>query len=383
MVSALSGKPIVSPIPMPLAPEQPTPGPALRITELPADSAQRALAEQGLRGLFHAVFAHEIDAATWVWKYHQAPGARAVHMVALDAAGWADPAGHVGCLILPGHQHGRAVWMAHLTDVMVHPRARGGLQADTVYARLMRAMAQHLAALDSPETPILAYGFPGRLPSRLGQRMGLYRPIRSDECQPLWTHHWPERPSRDAVQPRWGPLWPWAQPVQVQRLDPEDAVGLQSAAQAGLRVSRRSPAPHAHVLKDAAYLAWRYLRHPKQVYTLWRVRGRWGRPQGWVVTGGDQGEWIIDAQLPVPSQQGAGWAVVLQALTQATGSGQWRGWRSAGAPFIEAVAPSLIVPGEFRFRELAAGDRGSESAASPARSSAQLGGFYPGDTDVF
>lgn len=366
---------------MTLAPDQPTLGPAPRISELPACPAERVLAEQGLRSLFHAVFAHEIDAATWAWKYHQAPGARAVQLLALDAAGWADPAGHVGCLILPGHLNGRAVWMAHLTDVMVHARARGGLQSDTAYARLMRAMAQHLAALDSPETPLLAYGFPGRLPSRLGQRMGLYRPIRSDECQPLWTHRWPEGRSGAAALPGWSHLLPWAQPVQVQRLEPGDSVGLQTAARAGLRASGSSAAGPARLFKDAAYLAWRYLRHPKRAYTLWLVRGRWGRPQGWVVTGGEQGEWIIDAQLPMPAQQGAGWAMVLQALTQATGCSQWIGWRSAGAPFLESVAPSLIVPGEFRFSELA--HSGPELAALPARPSAQLGGFYPGDTDVF
>lgn len=350
----------------------------VQVVGWPHDAPAQEAANEGVRRLFHTVFAQAIDAQTWAWKYQQAPGSKALHWVALDEAGWADPCGHVGCLVLPGRWQGRPAWMAHLTDVMVHPRARSGSQAQSVYGRLMRAMAQGLANLDSPESPVFAYGFPGRVPSRLGQRMGLYRPIRSDECQPVYTY---TAPQPTATPPWWSRLHSWGQALQVQPIDPEHTAAWAQAARAGLAAAQ-GHGLQPRVWKDPAYLHWRYAQHPRRRYQLWSVAGRWTGVQGWVVTAEADPAWVIDAQLPLHGQEGAAWSQVLHALSQATGVRQWRTWAAGSAQCPGSLEPSLIVPGEFRFRDLATGSATAAAAALPGGHAAAPR-FHPGDTDVF
>jgi hypothetical protein len=363
-----------------------TPGPrpaehTVQVVDWPHDAPAQEAATEGVRRLFQAVFAHEMTTETWAWKYRQAPGSQVLHWLALDEAGWPDPCGHVGCLMLPGRWQGRPAWMAHLTDVMVHPRARAGLEAHSVYGRLMRAMAQGLAERNSPEYPVFAYGFPGRLPSRLGQRMGLYRPIRLDERQPVWTYTAPGPAAAAPSRPWRSQLHHWSQAIRVQRVDPADTAAWAQVAQAGLAAAK-GHGPQPRLCKDLAFLRWRYTQHPRLRYTVWSVAACLRGVLGWVVTVEFDPAWIIDAQLPQLWQEGAAWTRVLQALSQATGVRQWRTWQAGSDQCPGSLEPSLIVPGEFRFRELAGGPATAVAAAFPGAPAATPR-FQPGDTDVF
>jgi hypothetical protein len=328
----------------------------------------------GVCRLFQDVFGQPITESTWRWKYLSAPGGVAYNWVAHEAERNTHPLGHVGCLVLPGWWQGQPALMAHLTDVMVHSSVRAGLSRGSVYGRLMVTMAKELRALeDSRQTPVFAYGFPGRRPSRLGQRMGLYRPLLPNLQQPVWTHHVPV-----------------AAPVALS------APVLQAR---NLRLSQfiaPAPAPIPAVLpslhKNATYLQWRYAAHPGRSYRLWTMAEHWGRPTGWAVTSTGTESWVVDANLPAFPDTPDTWSAVLCALAAATGCHTWRSWRPAGqAGIIDLADASLIVPGQFRVENILESDRRLMSEMSPKHGSrlqqsqreTDQPRFHPGDTDVF
>ena len=368
---------------------------ALHIQALGRDEA----AAQGVRRLFHEVFGHEVSAAHWAWKYGPGADAQALHWVAVGPEGPDRPWGHVGARVMPGWWRGQPLRLAHLTDVMVHPRLRGNLQPDTVYARLMRTMAQSLMANEG-QAPLLAWGFPGLTPARLGARMGLYRPL-----QRIALHH----VQAGAPEPRRAPAFSIGrrQTCRVQAQDWDAAwldriwhghAATSPATSPSIPTQPAGP-QHLSVQKDAAYCLWRYRDHPAGHYRLWRVQGPWWRPLGWLITRSEPQPLVVDTLLPWPWRTGTAWSQVLQALARASGTAQWTTWNvpdPALTPF--ETETSLIVPVEFRAAELAGGGPSAWTAASqagaataqpPALSSRvvpasiQPPWFQPGDTDVF
>lgn len=349
----------------------------------------------GVRRLFSDVFGHTVSADHWLWKYGPGIG-RSFNWVAVGPDGPARPWGHVGARVVPGLWHGQAARLVHLTDVMVHPGLRGNLQPDTVYARLMRAMAECLVDREGPG--VLAWGFPGLTPARLGTRMGLYRPLqRISEYQvdfsnprlvTTTTKCWPiGRVCR--VQPQsWDVPWlngVWQSYTSKPRLRPIRSPGRSSVeALMGL--------PQLLVQKDAAYCLWRYRDHPAKPYRLWRVHGPWWQTLGWVVTRSDPRPLVVDALLPVAWTTGKAWSAVLWGLSRVSGCTEWTTW-SPPDPGLTPVRTetSLIVPVEFLSSHLAG--RGvsawtltqprSNRFHVPLESPWQRPWFQPGDTDVF
>ena len=120
--------------------------------------------------LFQRVFSVTLTPEARHWKYEQGPRLGSLSLLARDGAGAL--VGHVGALVFPGVCQGRALPMAQVCDIMVDSRARGGLDAGGVYGRLMQALQ---AELSHAHPGVLAYGFAGIRPYRLGERMGLYR----------------------------------------------------------------------------------------------------------------------------------------------------------------------------------------------------------------
>ena len=116
--------------------------------------------------LFKRVFGTEMPHGLRDWKYVQGPRLGAVSVVARDSAGAL--VGHAGALIFPGRWQGRALPMAQVCDVMVDAGVRGGLEAGGVYGQLMHTLRQHLR---QTHPGVLAYGFAGIRPYRLGARM--------------------------------------------------------------------------------------------------------------------------------------------------------------------------------------------------------------------
>ena len=367
-------------------------------------------AVDGVRRLFHEVFGHEVSAEHWRWKYGPAAGAQTLNWVAVGVEGPARPWGHVGARVMPGWWCGRPARLAHLTDVMVHPSLRGDLQRDTVYARLMRAMARALLEPGGP--PLLAWGFPGLTPARLGARMGLYRPL-----QRVIRHHVHAAPSEGQshasglyalqalaagalgfkVKPQgWDTPW-------LNRIWQRHADALCGPSRRPVLPSPPGPGSLS-VQKDAAYCLWRYRDHPNRPYQLWNIQGPWRRAIGWLITRAEPEPSVVDALLPMELRTGMAWSRILIALASASGQPQWATWHEPDrslTPFQSET--NLIVPVEFRAAELTgagpsiwtqvttveapAHDHG-QATARPRSSSAvprplQPPWFYPGDTDVF
>lgn len=343
------------------------PGPDIVIDIRPLESTEPAQA--AVRRLFETVFGHPVSAAHWAWKYGPAAGAQAMQWVAYGEAGPDEPLGHVGARLMPGIWQGQPCWVAHLTDVMVHPQARAGLQSTSTYAQLMRAMAKALlkqtqapgAGHRHRAMPLLAHGFPGLTPARLGQRMGLYRPLGQ-----VQVHRavFPASPRR--------PWWGWHLRPLVWE---EDLLNRLWAHHAPDQVQ-------PSICKDAAYLAWRYRDHPAQPYRVWLLLSPWRRCSGWLVTRDEPQALVVDALLPSHLQAPGGWAKVVAALAQASGQAEWTTWRplqGAGARVVTET--SLIVPVEFRASELSGASPSPWTALGARAEDAQI--FQPGDTDVF
>ena len=298
--------------------------------------------------LFETVFHHPASPAWWAWKYHQPPGGQSINLVARTSDG-GDLLGHVGAVVLPGQYAGQPVRMAHLTDVMVHPKARSGLQTDGLYGRLMAAMREQLQAVAPDASPLYAYGFPGRTPSRLGARLKLYRPLHT--CQEYQWHEtrggWLDRLCR--LQACAEGAWP---------LDLIDRIWLDNASQ------QEAPV----VIRSGAYLQWRYASHPQKPYTLWLVGPLMGVPVGWIITRRQPKPVVVDAMLPAPWRAAARWHRMLRELARTSGDGPWSGWFSVRGAQQE-ITPTMIVAVEF--------DAGGFHPQWPAPQ------FQPGDTDVF
>jgi hypothetical protein len=351
-------------------------------------------AQDGVRRLFFDVFGHEVSAGHWSWKYGPGAAGRALNLVAVGPQGTTQPWGHVGACVMPGRWCGLPARLAHLTDVMVHPGFRGNLQPDTLYSRLMRTMAKTL--VETEGNGLLAWGFPGLSPARLGARMGLYRPL-----QRVSSHH----VDLSSANSRSGLATPWSSAavckVQPQAWDPNwlnqiwqrVPNPLISNASQSFADPRSEPAlAPLLVQKDAAYCLWRYRDHPGKPYTLWRVKGPWRQTLGWLVTRTDPLPLVVDALVPRAWGSGRAWSKILNALAVATGCPRWTTWN----PPDPDAAPvrtetSLIVPVEFLAgRLVGAGDSAwtHYSAQSgrftvPAATPWQPPWFQPGDTDVF
>jgi hypothetical protein len=243
--------------------------------------------------LFQRVFSVSLTPALRQWKYEQGPRLGSVSLVARDASGAL--VGHAGALIFPGTYQGRILPMAQVCDVMVEAEARGGLDAGGTYGRLMQAL-QHELARRHPG--VLAYGFAGIRPYKLGARMGLYRAVQ--ECRMGFLEDLPPAGGSEAaavsaavasVQRVWGTTAPWA--WAAQRADWDHPAFARLWARWGVR----GECPR--VQRTPAYLQWRYATHPQHRYQPWLLR-RWGRAQGWVVTRDlpDGSRCLVDSLLP-------------------------------------------------------------------------------------
>lgn len=298
--------------------------------------------------LFERVFHHAASPQWWSWKYLQAPNGVAINLVA-RMSGSDALLGHVGAMVLPGIHAGQALRMAHLTDVMVLPEARGGLQATGTYGQLMAAMSEQLCAISPESTPLFAYGFPGQTPSRLGARMRLYRPLYA--CH---AHSWPSTPGSWLdrlchLSPVAGGAWP------LNQLD-------------SIWDARMDHGSGPTLIKNGAYLQWRYARHPEAPYTLWLVGSAVGAAVGWIVTRSQPSPLVVDVLLPEKWRRPHHWHRLQRALMRASGIDQWASWMPSLQPQAHHIETKIVAV-EF--------DAGGFHPDWPAPQ------FQPGDTDVF
>lgn len=310
--------------------------------------------------LFQTVFGHSVTSDHWHWKYQQGPGRG--FAVAVEDLSSARLVGHMGVILLPGVQGGQPLNMGQVCDVMIHPAYRAGLANNNIYARMNQALQRLIAA----QQPIYLFGFPGRTPANLGIRIGVYR--RLGICHASHVAQSKER--------TWWRKW-LPGTVHAQACTQLDDAAMHSLERIWSQsLCAPPPAPEdswhtrPHIVKNAAYVRWRYFSQPQpanQSYMLWWLsKGYRNVAQGWLVTKLKPEPTIVDGCLPV----GQTWIdASVQALPKPSalgGSGNWVTWLPLSTNRAE---PTPIHAVEFL------GQPWRTHWASPQ--------FQPGDTDVF
>lgn len=240
----------------------------MRIKDLPDTDIEAACA------LFFNVFALDVSPSAWRWKYHGSALLGSINLVAYGLTG--EMIGHAGAVVLPGIDQGGARPMVQICDVMVAAHRRGGAGDTAVYPALMRAMCE---AINQRFPGAYAYGFPGKRPFLLGERLGFYRrayDIQAQTIELVAKPHivWPPSAVR-ALD--WGLLT--RDPARFERIWTNEATSAGSPA----------------VKRDTRYLLWRYAQHPSRSYKLLMLRRPWRDVAWWVVSSEGATLRVVDA----------------------------------------------------------------------------------------
>ncbi len=236
--------------------------------------------EPELLDLFAKVFGVHRTSSEWRWKF-AASRALAVGYTPVDSLVALDEHGaivaYAGALTLPGRFHGSPIPFVQICDVMVHPAQRGGLGRNNLFTRMLRCLLSRIA---NALPMAFRYGFPGRRPYLIGARSGVYDLIEIAVQTTV--------PERDGLISFWRaePLY-WTD----TRLDT-----LWGRLRDGYVLG---------LVRDAAYLSWRYGNNPVRNYQLVGLT-RLGQLRGWAVTHLHDGELrIVDLLAPKASLSNA------------------------------------------------------------------------------
>ncbi|EXJ17186.1 GNAT family N-acetyltransferase [Imhoffiella purpurea] len=302
--------------------------------------------EAALCALFERVFGQPRSLEAWRWKFERSRDLGASSephsLLASSAAG--EIVGHAGAVVLPGWFRGRPIPMVQVCDVMVHPEHRGGLGEGNLFTLLLRALLDRISER-MPSS--FRYGFPGQRPYLLGERAKVYERMEIAEAIDLS----PEAGGRSIW--RASPL-DWQDP-RLDRL-----------------WARRRGRFDLGVVRDRAYLDWRYARNPSHVYHLTGI-GLLGRLVGWVVSrpDGDR-DLLVDLLLPA---HGAG-----QALTAVAAEIASAGSRAATLWLPESWRAKLRLSGRETPVVTALMSRKSPIGTAEAK---RMLYYTMGDVDIF
>ena len=209
--------------------------------------------QAGLIALFDQVFGGTVTPAMWYWKYVPPWAPRFYCWVALAGD---QVIGYVGALPLRGQIDGRPVPFFQLADVMVHPAHR--LQHD--YFSL--GTRHILEDISTSHPQHVVYGFSGHRAFRWFERLGI-----SGLVERAHTRYVPPGPP------------PTGREVQLRDWG-FDAPEVDAVWRQGSGLVRTG------LIRDGAYLRWRYGSHPVNGYRLVGVQ-RGSEPIGYLVIGTD------------------------------------------------------------------------------------------------
>lgn len=228
----------------------------------------------GCLSLFKETFAAEMSPDLWHWKYGEGRGR------AVIARRHGRIVAHYGATSRRIAVNGRTVRGLQVCDVMVAPGERALMTKKGVFFEVASAFLEaYFGYYDEHE---LAFGFPNHRAMRIAERLGLYGEVgRISEVR--WT------PSDQRFRARYA-----AALIDVSELEDDLLAMLWSRMAADLPDA-------ALVLRDPAYIRYRYQRHPVHRYEALLVRDRLrGRPQGVAILRRDNDEYkLLDILAPL------------------------------------------------------------------------------------
>lgn len=202
--------------------------------------------EEQILKLFHSVFGVERSLAHWRWKYEQNPVG---HYTLVVESPSGELVGHYGGLPVRIDWGGMTVVMPQIVDAMLDPQVRRGLRRLGVFAPLVN---QYIAGLGHM---VGGYGFPTPEHLRAGKRLAGFVPLGPVS---LLTKR------LDAGSTMQGRRALFVTVNEEMDLD----AGIDSLWR------RCRPEMPVAIIRDAAYLRWRYLECPDVRYRLLVARRR-------------------------------------------------------------------------------------------------------------
>lgn len=201
----------------------------------------------GCRSLFHRSFGTEISPEMWLWKYGDGRGRSVV-----ARRGERIIAHYAGTTRKIAFMH-RDLRALQVCDVMVDPTERAVMTHKGVFFQVASAWLE--AYYGYYDDHFLAFGFPNRRAMRLGETLGLYA-----EVARMTELNWTPLEAKSGVS------------AYSVVLNPDhDHTRLFSSL---WKKMRKDFADRLLVVRDPAYLTYRYLNHPLFHYELIAVKQR-------------------------------------------------------------------------------------------------------------
>ncbi|MBN2232432.1 MAG: GNAT family N-acetyltransferase [Deltaproteobacteria bacterium] len=272
----------------------------------------------GIRSLWQNAFHGEFPAALWRWKYLDNPYGAQMVICAEGETGRI--VGVYSGIPYRAWYRGKIVRFTQLMDIMVHPDHR----RDGVFLKTANTF---FSWYGPPAGSVCLYGFPGELHFRIGRRLLRYRALAP---RPAYL-----TASLSALGCRVRPLG--------GRIEPVRSAGFAFDRLAAAEHCRRE---RAMVVRDAAFVQWRFLDHPRYTYRIWAAlpfRGGDWRGYGVFVVRDDT-VCLVDLVFPPDS---ALLADFLGRVARAN-AGEWPDrlvtWVPPGRPLAAGLAGAGMMP---------------------------------------
>lgn len=203
-----------------------------------------------MRALFAHVFKKEMSQALWEWKYARPQAA------ALGIWRGNELVAHYGGMGVDVSFKGAPATAAQICDVMVNPSVRHAVRTQSPFFLSTSAFLERF--LGYGNRWLLGYGFPSDRHMDLAAHLKLYAPVGR-----MWELAW------ELAAPATVPFLLKTRKLEAatfaQYREIVAALGAQQRADLGERIA---------VCKDAAWVEWRYLRHPQERYEVLLVTHR-------------------------------------------------------------------------------------------------------------
>ena len=203
--------------------------------------------EKGVLSLWQAAFGKEINLRLWRWKYLDNPYGHQI-MLCISEAG--APVAMYSGIPYKANWQGKTVRITHLMDNASHPDYRSAIGGRT--GLFVRTADAFFDEYGGPHASVFIYGFPGRRHSLLGKRVLKYVAFPDGLCF--------MRASTTDLARKVLPFHGKIERITII----DDSLNC-------LAEEYRPHFPFA-VIRDAAFLGWRFMEHPEKDYEVWAYR---------------------------------------------------------------------------------------------------------------